>query len=234
METKQLRPSLLITLYKLTELGAYPDEILFTTGQLAKTLSFSQQTASRHLIELERLGLIKRTRIARRETIQVTKGGANHLNNMFLTLKRVFEVQTRQITVEGKVFSGLGEGAYYMSQTGYRKQFKEKLGFDPFPGTLNLRVRPERLEDIRILETCPFVLIEGFVDQGRSFGPAKCYRAVVNERVEGAIISPVRTHYEGDVAELIARENLRKVFRLHDGDMVRARAVISVTRQASA
>ena len=34
----------------------------------------------------------------------------------------------------------MGEGSYYMSLKGYKKQFKEKLGYEPFPGTLNLKL----------------------------------------------------------------------------------------------
>jgi hypothetical protein len=34
------------------------------------------------------------------------------------------------ITLEGTVFTGLGEGAYYISKEHYRKQFIEKLGFE--------------------------------------------------------------------------------------------------------
>ena len=63
MATQELKPSLLITLYKLIEVGAYPDEVIFTTTELAKLLKGSQQTASRHLIELERRGLIRRVKL---------------------------------------------------------------------------------------------------------------------------------------------------------------------------
>ena len=45
-----------------------------------------------------------------------------------------------ELDVTGVLFSGLGEGAYYIMIKGYRKQFQSKLGFDPFPGTLNLRL----------------------------------------------------------------------------------------------
>lgn len=234
MATQEIKPSLLITLYKLIEVGAYPNEIIFTTSELAKLLKASQQTASRHLIELEKLGLIHRVRLGRRESIKITAGGVKHLDNMFLTLKRAFEMKTAETVFEGTVFSGLGEGAYYVTQPGYKKQFNEKLGFEPYPGTLNVRVRKEDQEDVRMLEASPFTLIEGFTDGNRSFGPAKCFHGKIGEKIDGALIFPVRTHYSGDVVELMSTEFLRKTLHLKDGDTVKIRAFTSTLQKASA
>jgi len=234
MDAQAIKPSLLITLYKLIEVGAYPDEVIFTTIELAKLLNASQQTASRHLIELERMRLIHRVRLGRRESIKITAAGVRHLDNMFLTLKRAFEMKKAEIVFEGTVFSGLGEGAYYISQSGYKRQFIEKLGFEPYPGTLNLRVSKKDQEEVRMLEASPFVLIEGFTDGGRSFGPAKCFHGSVGDGVNVALIMPVRTHYSGDVAELISADFLRKKLRLKDGDEVKVRVFISSPQKASA
>jgi riboflavin kinase len=233
MANQEIKPSLLITLYKLIEVGAYPNEIIFTTNELAKLLSASQQTASRHLIELEKMGLIHRVRLGRRESIKITSGGVKHLDNMFLTLKRAFEMNTSETIFEGVVFSGLGEGAYYISQPGYEKQFTEKVGFKPYPGTLNVRVRKEDQEEVRLLEASPFILIEGFTNGSRSFGPAKCFQGEIADKVEAALIAPVRTHYAGDVVEMISPQYLRKVLHLKDGDAVKVRAFTSILQKAS-
>ena len=234
MAAQEIKPNLLITLYKLIEVGAYPNEIIFTTTDLAKLLSASQQTASRHLIELEKMGLIHRVRLGRRESIKITAGGVKHLDNMFLILKRAFEMKTAETVFEGVVFSGLGEGAYYISQPGYKKQFVEKLGFEPYAGTLNLRVRKEDQEEVRLLEASPFTLIEGFTNGNRSFGPAKCFQDEIADKAEGALIFPVRTHYAGDVVEMISPQYLRKLLHLKDGDAVRIRAFTSTLQKASA
>ncbi len=234
MATPEIKPSLLITLYKLMEVGAYPNEIIFTTTDLAKLLSSSQQTASRHLIELEKRGLIHRVRLGRRESIKITSGGIKHLDNMFLTLKRAFEMKSAETVFEGVLFSGLGEGAYYVNQPGYKKRFAAKLGFEPYAGTLNLRVRTEDQEEVRLLEASPFILIEGFKDGDRSFGPAKCFQGEIGDKVEGALIFPVRSHYSGDVVELISPQFLRKHLHLKDGDSVKVRAFTSTLQKASA
>jgi riboflavin kinase len=234
MGVQEIKPTLLITLYKLMDVGAYPDEVIFTTTELAKLVGTSQQTASRHLIELEKKGLIHRVRLGRRESIKIMPPGAKQLDSMFLTLRRAFELKKTELVFEGSLFSGLGEGAYYMSQDGYRRQFVEKLGFSPYPGTFNLRVRKEDQEEVRLLEASPFILIEGFTNGNRSFGPAKCFQAKIADKITCALISPVRTHYEGDVVEIISSEYLRKALHAKDGDVVKVRAFSSVPQRAAA
>lgn len=218
----------MLTLYRLAELGAYPNELQITTKRLAESLRVSQQTASRHLIELQNLGLIRRNRVVRGEAIKVTEKGSSELNRMYLRLKSIFEAKPSEVLVEGVLFSGIGEGAWYVSQPGYRKQFIAKLGFDPFPGTLNLRLERNYEDERRLLETFPHIEIEGFRDGERTFGSVVCYRAKINDTEEGAVISAVRTHYGADVIELISPNNLRAKLRLRDGDIVRAQITASV------
>jgi len=234
MVTQDLSPVILLTLWKLAELGAYPGELLITTAKLARSLNMSQQTASRHLIELQTFGLIRRTRVARGESIRLTVKGSEELNRMYLRLKAIFEVKPKELVLEGALFSGIGEGAWYVSQTGYRKQFNEKLGFDPFPGTLNLRLKPEYQDERKLLETLPHIQIDGFRDGERTFGPVTCFRAKINDAEDGALISAVRTHYSADVIELIAPSNLRLKLGLKDGDIVKTRIIPSAPLETSA
>jgi len=233
MVNQDMSPALLLTLFKLAELGAFSGELSITTADLAKSLSISQQTASRHLIELQTLGLIRRARSTRREAIRITVKGSEELNKMHLRLKAIFELKPREVILEGILFSGIGEGAWYVSQPGYRKQFAEKLGFNPFPGTLNLRLKPEYEDEKRLLETIPHVQIEGFRDGERTFGTVVCYKAKINDTKDGALISAVRTHYAGDVVEVIAAGNLRVELGLRDGDTVRARIISSALGKIS-
>jgi riboflavin kinase len=156
-----------------------------------------------------------------------------HLDNMFLTLRRAFELKRTETVFEGVVFSGLGEGAYYVNQAGYKEQFASKLGFEPYPGTLNLRVRKEDQDDVRLLEASPFILIEGFTDGNRSFGPAKCFHGKFAEKADGALIFPVRTHYAGDVVELISAKYLRKALGVKDGDVIKVKAFTTTLQKNS-
>ncbi len=218
-----MKPSHLLALYKLSEMGATDTEVVCSTSDLAKAVDSSQQTASRRLIEMEKLGLIERTRNGRDQKLRITGEGYRQLSDMYLNLKRVFEAPKKDLVITGTVFTGLSEGSYYMSLDGYRKQFISKLGFYPFPGTLNLRVGKEDLNDRKSLDTYPFIYIEGFANEKRTYGPAKCFRAIVNDQTKSAIVLPIRAHYGEDVVELIAPISLRKQFKLNDGDKVRVR-----------
>ncbi len=221
-----MKPSHLLALYKLAELGAHEKEVMCSTVDVANGIGASQQTASRRLIEMEGLGLITRAKEGRNQRVRITNEGVQHLTGMYQILKRVFEAPRGELVMTGVVFSGLSEGSYYMSLEGYRKQFRSKLGFDPYPGTLNLHVRKEDLNERRLLESYPFIYVEGFANAKRSYGPAKCYKAVVNEKGPAAIILPIRAHYGEDVVELIAPQSLRKQLRAKDGDSVRVRVYL--------
>src|SRR5579864_2735518 len=47
-----------------------------------------------------------------------------------------------EVIAEGSVSSGLGRGAQFLSIAWVRRELRQKLGLDPFPGTLNLQVPP--------------------------------------------------------------------------------------------
>ncbi len=113
----------------------------------------------------------------------------------------------------GKIAAGLGQAQYFISREGYSRQFLQHLGFVPFPGTLN------------VLLEAPFPLgqqairIEGFQDEGQSFGECKCYRIKLNG-IEAAVVRPERSRYPADLIEIVAPVQLRRALGLNDGDPV--------------
>src|SRR5260370_3519153 len=109
---------------------------------------------------MEKLGLLTRSLEGRSQTVRITKEGLDSLIQMYRVLRLVFEAPRAEVGINAVVFSGLSEGAYYMGMEGYRKQFRSKLGFDPFPGTLNLRVKKAKLAARRELDSNTFIEIE--------------------------------------------------------------------------
>ena len=211
----------------LAEHGGIARELSISTVKLAEELETSQQTASRVLIELERAGLIERTSIGRKHVIKLTEKGLKELLEMYTNLKRVFETPV-EVELEGFVFTGLGEGAYYLQIPYYARKFEEKLGFKPYPGTLNIRLtgRDQVLRRL-IVEKAADIEIESFSDERRSYGGAKCIRALMNGEEEVAIIFAERTHYPKEVVEVIAPICLRERFKLRDGDKVTLKVRVS-------
>ncbi|MGQ9641108.1 MAG: DUF120 domain-containing protein [Candidatus Bathycorpusculaceae bacterium] len=213
----------LFTLMKLAEMGAHRRTAKISTEYLASKLGASQQTASRCMIELVKKGWIERTITPEGCLIKITDAGIKGLQKLYSNLRFLMEATyPPSITLEGIVFTGLGEGAYYISKEQYRKQFIEKLGFDPYPGTLNIKLATDYdLKTRSELEAYPAVEVEGFKNQDRTYGPVKCYPAIINNKVKGAIISALRTHYDASVVELIAPVYLRKHLNLKDGHKVK-------------
>jgi len=210
-------------LYKLAEMGAYHRTVKVSTQYLAEKTGVSQQTASRHLIELGNLDLIKRSITPEGCLIMLTDSGKAQLKTLYSKLNIIMEAtHPISVTLEGVVFSGLGEGAYYVKQDGYRKQFIEKLGFDPYPGTLNIRLTSDYdIKTKQELEGYPAIEIEGFKNESRTFGAVKCYPALINNKAKGALIFALRTHYDPSVLEIIAPQYLRNQLKIKDGQKMK-------------
>ncbi len=216
-----MNEELWFTLFEIALLGGCERPIEVSSIQLADRLGISQQTAARRLQNLERKGLIVRDVTAKGQQVKITKEGEKKLFEVYVGLKRVFEEEPQTVRMRGEVFSGMGEGRYYVSIEGYRKRFEEKLGFTPYPGTLNLRLKSYYdIQARKLLEAYPGIVIEEFEEGGRTFGRVKCFKALVEEKIEGSVLLINRTHYGENVIEVISPVFLREVLKLRDGDLV--------------
>ncbi len=211
------------TLFKLAEMGANRRTVKVSTEYLAEKLGLSQQTASRHLIQLEKKGWITRIITPEGCLIKTTDSGNTELRKLYSSLQAVFEAAYPiSVTLEGVLFTGLGEGAYYITRDSYRKQFIEKIGFHPYPGTLNLKLATDYDRKTRDeLESYPAIEIQGFTNETRTFGPVKCYPAIINNKIKGAVVTAIRSHYDSSVMEVIAPFYLRSKLKLKDGHKVK-------------
>ncbi|WP_297983563.1 DUF120 domain-containing protein [uncultured Methanobrevibacter sp.] len=118
--------------------------------------------------------------------------------------------------ITGIVTTGLGKAAFFLGQDFYKNQFNEKCGFTPFPGTLNLIVEEDKLDDIRLMKnSCKNVIKP---DQG--FGGVKYIKAHINERIVGAIVFPDKTTHDENYLEFISKDKLREKYNFKDGDKV--------------
>jgi riboflavin kinase len=216
-------------LIKLAELGSHKRTTKISTEYLARKLNFSQQTASRYLIQLEQNKWIQRQIIPQGSLIKITMEGLKQLTMLQSSLQRIIEVaQPTTLTLEGTVFTGLGEGAYYISKDFYRKQFIKELGFDPYPGTLNLKLSTDYdLETRKDLEAYPAMEIKGFTNENRTFGLVKCYRVRINNKINGALVFAHRSHYDLSVLEIIAPICLRKQLNLIEGQKVKVEVIVT-------
>ncbi len=193
--------------------GAHVKPFKISTKELGEVLLMSQQNISVLLRKIEELELVKRTN----KGIEVTDKGYEELKDEYLVLKSIFEDEDKRI--RGMVMSGLGEGRYYINKEGYKKPVKKHTGFEPYPGTLNIRIPDNKVNTIKMLKKSG-IKIRGFESRGRKFGDAVIYPCIVKGK-KCAMIFPERAHHEENVIEIIASEYLRKKMKLKDGDMIK-------------
>ncbi len=122
--------------------------------------------------------------------------------------------------ISGIIASGLGEGAYFMSMPHYKGEIKKKLGFNAYPGTLNLEAIKSRIDSLK--KRTP-IKIKGFKKDNKTFGGADCYRAKI-KNINGAIIIPHLTKHK-DVIEFIAPIHLKSKLKLKDGDKIKVELI---------
>ena len=214
-----MKSSYLSTFIQLLLLGA-KNPIELSTYDLAKSIDKTQQTDSQHLLFLEKNNLIFRYKIDGNDVIKISDSGLDYLKSVNQQITSAFDDNIPSI-LSGTLFSGLGEGAYYISLSGYKKQFISKLGFEPYPGTLNLKISDViHKQFFDKLSKNDGILIEGFTDKKRTYGNVKCFPCTINSNIQGSIIVIERTHHDRSVIELISPIFLRKKLKLNDGDEV--------------
>jgi len=185
-----------------------------TTTDMGKLTGMSQQNASRKLAMLEQEGFIERSK----DGIRLTGKACDELGELYSTLKKAFG--DKKLEIEGVISKGLGEGGYYVSLDGYLDQIKEKLGFKPYPGTLNMKIGvSQRWKRQHLLQGEPIV-ITGFRGKERTYGDLFAYKCAL-EGLPCAIIIPLRTHHGADTLELLCPFNVKKRLGKGEGDRIK-------------
>jgi riboflavin kinase len=180
---EKIKPVLIPTLVELVKIKAHLGFVSLSTEELAEKLGQSQQSASQHLKHLETLGYVERKRSGAKFAVKLTGSGQDVVRAYYSSLKVALDGKRKEVmSFVGKVFQGLGEGAYYIGLEGYKTQFAKALGFDPYPGTLNLKLEKAiQIEQKKELRGFDGLRIEGFQRDGRTYGGARCYRATVGK-----------------------------------------------------
>ena len=217
----------IITLAELLSKGARNNFVQITTSSLGRSIKKSQQAASKHILELENGGFIDRVMTGRQLSVKITQKGYSELVKLHSILGCSLDSSPSYLELNGSVISGLGEGAYYMSLNGYTKQFKVKIGYIPFPGTLNIKLNQlQATQIIQQLDDLDSIIIDPFSDGKRTYGWVKCFHAKLNNTVNCELIRLERTHHDNSVIELISKINLRKTVGLKTNSKVRIKILI--------
>ncbi|MFB6145449.1 MAG: DUF120 domain-containing protein [Candidatus Nanohaloarchaea archaeon] len=119
--------------------------------------------------------------------------------------------------LKGEVFSGSGEAAGFLRIEEYSRFLEDILGEKPFPGTLNLRVGIDKLEELK--KTLPSKRLEPFEKDGNEFGGINVF-PVKFEETDALLLEIDKTHHGDSVAEIVASLELREKYSLKDNDTV--------------
>ena len=123
-----------------------------------------------------------------------------------------------KLTVTGKIISGEQKGAFFTQLDWVQNQCQEKLGFKPFPGTLNIEIPAEIIPHIE--ELIKKNALE-LASPDSNFCSGHVYPVNIMG-VGGAIVAPaedVRVH-DNNVLELIAPICLKEAMDVDDGDEI--------------
>ena len=116
---------------------------------------------------------------------------------------------------EGKVFTGEGNGKKYLAIPWVKQQVKEKVGFTPFLGTLNLKLTKENAARKKLLSQAKSATIS----PAEGYCVGLLFKAAISG-LDCAVIVPQVKDYPDNVLEVVAQVNLRETLKLKDGDSV--------------
>lgn len=123
-----------------------------------------------------------------------------------------------KVAIKGTLVEGLKESGLFMGIPWVKEQFLEKLGIDPYPGTLNLEINdPQDLDTLKEVKTRTGIEI---LPMEQGFCSATCFHVLINGRVKGAIVIPLVDDYPESKLEIIAEERLKDRLSLQVGDIV--------------
>ena len=122
------------------------------------------------------------------------------------------------IRLLGAVVSGAGDGAFFVGLEWFRVAVRRVANFDPYPGTLNVR-----LSDAEALRQWRAVRDDAALSMTPP-GPEDCGGRLVpillDDDSQAAVVIPDVTRYGDELLEVIAPDRLRTRLGLRDGDLM--------------
>jgi riboflavin kinase len=216
-----------LTIAKLLLKGAGKDFVEVTSTSVGTEISKSQQATSKIILELENQNFIERIKMGHGFRIHVTEKGTEMVKDVSSLLISAINFSNPTIIIEGVIVSGIGEGGYYMSLPGYKKQFESRLGYIPYAGTLNVKVSDNpSLRNRKKIERIPYILIKGYNDAKRTYGWVKCFPVTINDtpNIDAHLLILERSHYDESLVEIISSVPIKDSLRLRNGDKIKIEA----------
>ncbi|MFC1870420.1 DUF120 domain-containing protein [Chloroflexota bacterium] len=127
------------------------------------------------------------------------------------------------IKLQGRVTRGIGQSALFTEIPWVKKQFAEKLGIIPYPGTFNITVVADDMAKLKQVRETKGIEIP---PEDLNFCSANSLRVLINNQIKGAAIIPSVTDYPPGQLEIIAAEHVKESLALKDGDPVEVKVYL--------
>jgi HAD superfamily hydrolase (TIGR01549 family) len=132
-------------------------------------------------------------------------------------LEQLFPLLEAGDWIQGQLIDGEGVAAGFTELPWVQQQVRTRLGFEPHPGTLNLRLSSAK--DVAAYQRLK-VLSGIALEPEAGFCAARCYQVLVEARQPAAVIAPEVAEYPLDKIELLAPVRLREALNLEAGSPV--------------
>lgn len=216
----------LAALRTVARAGALDRVFTGAAAELTDRLDLPREAALRTLRRLREAGYLTPDGggEGRGEGVRVTDAGRVLLAREYADYCRLFD-SAASLRLAGAVTEGVGAASGFVSLGGYVEQFRERLGYEPFHGTLNVAVDEGSRADGYRLEAREGVRVDGWESDGRTYGGVTCHPVTV-ETADGRtyepahVIVPDRTRHDASELEILAPDRLRDELGLRDGDAV--------------
>ena len=103
---------------------------------------------------------------------------------------------TKKIITNGIIVTGNKKGKYFINLPWVKKQILEKVGFDPYIGTLNLKIKNER----KIIDLYNENGIT--IEPEKGYHEGKCFKALLMRKTNCAVILPNVPDYPSNLLDL--------------------------------
>ena len=117
----------------------------------------------------------------------------------------------------GIAISGTGEAGAITEVPWVKRQFIDKLGINPYPGTFNIMVLAENGEKLNTIRKAKGIEI---TPQDANHCTGASFPALVGDKIKGAVIIPLIPNYPPAQLEIISSENVRRSLSVKDGDLI--------------
>ena len=121
-------------------------------------------------------------------------------------------------TLRGRVVSGKGKAALFLSLKNYGRFIAGQLGLLPYPGTLNVKVDPGEKE--KFLAGKIRLRLRSFAHDGKRMGGITAYPVKFEGRVPALLVAPDKSTHAKGIVEVVAVASLRRGLKLRDGSKV--------------